>query len=274
MTTAFLDAQIWNYLVDPDANSAANVDADQLISAAERHEIIGTFDVLQELMGTAGANAAKYERIVEMFFDLVGPRLLLPLAQRHILEAINGGLLATDRRFANREVRRDAKSAATKQQAVFEIADEVYAEGANFKRKEEAIRADLKRGLAEAGESAKPQRLREWYRTLDIDDLVKNVAEEGNNRGHYAIEVGEDCGPTRFPSLWMFTASRLARIPATLGEGRKIQPSDLADAHHVASGPYVDLFVTNDRELRRTIELMSCRALPFTCVDPTEFAAL
>ncbi len=274
MATVLLDTQVWNYLVEPGSSPAAGVRTEQLVAAARRHEVVGTFDVLQELMGAGQHNATKYKRMVTMFFDLVGHRLLLPLDQRHIREALTGGLLPAGNRFANRQLRRDAESNAMKRRTVLEIANDVHTEGVDFKEQEEVVRAELKRELEAAGESTKPQRLRDWYMAFDIDDWVRAVAEAGNTRGHYAIEVGEDCGPTRFPSSWMFTACRLARIPATLGEGRKIQRSDLADAHHVASGPYVDLFVTNDRELQRTIQLMSCRSLPFRCVDLTEFVAL
>jgi hypothetical protein len=274
VATAFLDTQIWNYLVGSKPIGLGEVTPEDLLAAVRRYEIVGSFDVLQEIMGAGRKDSSKCKHMVELFFELIGSRLLLPLDARHIGEARAGGLLTPDKRFVSRDLRRDAKSAAKKQRTIREVADDVHVETVEFKEEEEAVRAALTRELAAASESTKPQRLKEWYEALDIDDWVRSVVVAGKERGYYTIEVQNGCGFNRFPSVWTFVACRLARIPATLGEGRRINTSDLADAHHVANGPYVDLLVTNDRQLRYTIELMQCRSLPFRCVSIEEFVTL
>jgi hypothetical protein len=62
-----------------------------------------------------------------------------------------------------------------------------------------------------------------------------------------------------------------ARIVHTVGERRKIKPSDLDDAHHAAAGPYYDILVTDDRAFGQALDLIPDR--PFDRMTSTEFGA-
>ena len=56
----FLDAQVWNYLADPEWTAPSGVSSPQMLAAVEGCEVVGSFELLQELMGTERSNRAKY----------------------------------------------------------------------------------------------------------------------------------------------------------------------------------------------------------------------
>lgn len=269
MPTLFLDTQVWNYLVEPDWSSSAGVSSARLLKAIDGWDVVSSVELVQELMGTLRSDRAKYRRMIDLMQGRVGPRVLHPLNNRHIAEAQSGGLMATAQRYVNRDLRRDLWREARTATSVREIADLAYAESTEYKAREEEIRAKVLADLTDAGEDTRPRRLRAWYAQMDIDEWVRAIAQRGVERGLFTTEVNEDCGPTRYPSAWMFTAFRLARLPDTLGEGRSIKGSDLADAHHISCDPYVDLVVSNDRPLARTVDLMLDRgiSLGFATLD-------
>lgn len=99
--------------------------------------------------------------------------------------------------------------------------------------------------------------MREWIAGVDIDDWVRDITDSGRYGGQIPDDV--TVRPEHVPSASTFVAVRLARLARTMGEGRRIQESDLADAYHVACGPYFDVLVTDDTELRNTLGLVSDR---------------
>jgi hypothetical protein len=140
---------------------------------------------------------------------------------------------------------------------VFELANELHREKVAFLSAERAVQEKMRDRLIEEG-ATKPARLmREWIADVDLDDWVRDIADAGRQRGRVPDHVS--VGPEQTPSASAFVAIRLARLARTMGEGRKIQDSDLADAHHVACGPYIDVLVTDDKELRSTLALVRAR---------------
>lgn len=127
--------------------------------------------------------------------------------------------------------------------------------------------------LEEHGGPPTPALMREWIAEVDIDEWVAEIASAGIARGRYpTVDAGG--GRERFPSAWSFVATRLAKLVHVLGEGRKIRDSDLADAHHVACAPYIDVLVTDDRALGQAIDLLRDRSPVVWESSPSFFASL
>jgi hypothetical protein len=55
-----------------------------------------------------------------------------------------------------------------------------------------------------------------------------------------------------FGAIWRFHAYKLARIYLNVAEGRRIKGSDLFDAHHYVAASYMNVMVSDDRDLRDT----------------------
>ena len=134
-------------------------------------------------------------------------------------------------------------------------------------------RAEVRRRILAANEKLSLRRLAAWFKTLDLDEWLLPTVEHGCALGLYERKaVVPGGGYARYPSAFAFTAARLSKIAYTVGDNRKILSSDLADAHHVASGPYVDVVVSDDRGLVEVFGLMA-DLVPFQVITSAEFAA-
>ena len=240
-----------NYLAGPSTGPHPDHALRRVSEAAKtRHiEVVGSLDLLQEVIEAAPRTGKKSRRMVDLFFKLVGHRLLLPLSQRHLQEAVAGGVLSEEDRYVSRELRRDVRRLAQSGRDVFELADELYREKVAFLEAEKAVQRQMRDRLIEEGVTKQAELMRAWIADVEIDDWVGDVTDAGRQRGQVPDHVSVRA--EQVPSASAFVAIRLARLARTMGEGRKIQDSDLADAHHVACGPYIDVLVTDDRELDR-----------------------
>lgn len=267
------DTQQWNYFLSSDATPQPEGALEGVLQnlAEGSIEIVGSLDVLQELVEAAPRARRKSEDMVELYLELVGPRLLLPLNERHVSEVRSGGLLCEQARYATRATRREVAKLARSRREVLDLAEVLGDEKSTFRASEIETQHNIRARLDEAGGQPSAALMRQWLRELDIDEWVAELVEEGNRLGHHDVAVS-DAGPDRYPSAWTFYAIRLARLVATLGEGRRIARSDLADAHIVSSGPYVDVVVTDDKALRDSLEILD-RPLPFQCETSAKFFA-
>ncbi|HVM04724.1 MAG TPA: hypothetical protein VM242_06095 [Acidimicrobiales bacterium] len=255
----YFDAQQFNYFAGPDTSPHPEHALHRVSRAvkAGKIEVVGSLDLLQEVIEAFPQAGKKARRMVDLFFKLVGDRLLLPLSERHRQETSTGGVLSEEDRYLSRELRRDVRRLAQSGRDVFELANELHREKVAFLSAERAVQEKMRDRLIEEG-ATKPARLmREWIADVDLDDWVRDIADAGRQRGRVPDHVS--VGPEQTPSASAFVAIRLARLARTMGEGRKIQDSDLADAHHVACGPYIDVLVTDDKELRSTLALVRAR---------------
>ena len=268
----YFDAQQLNYFAGPDTGPHPDHALRRVLRAvnAGKIEVMGSLDLLQEVIEAVQQAGKKARRMVDLFFKLVGYRVLLPLSERHPREASTGGVLSEEDRYLSRELCRDVRRLAQSGRDVFELADELYREKVAFLAAERAVQEKMRDRLIEEGATKQAPLMREWIANVDLDDWVRDIAEAGRQRGRIPDHVSVD--PQQTPSASAFVAIRLARLARTMGEGRRIQGSDLADAHHVACGPYIDLLVTDDKELRSALELVRDR-LSFECVASPEFFA-
>jgi hypothetical protein len=267
MRRVYLDAQQWSYF-DVAGPSPQPDGALGLLRAAvgrREVEVVGSLDLLQELIADAPSRPAASKRRAKLLFEFAGPRILLPLSERHAAEVAAGGRLSPDRRYLPGDVLMEAKRLARGEGAL-EVARLSAAEKSGFLEGELAAQADLERKLVELGGKPSVGWMRAWV-VKSVDEWVNEIVLE---RGAARDDVGgmeADCFE-RFPSVWTFVAVRLARLAQTLGEGQRIKGSDLADAHHVACGPYVEIIVTDDRAFRSALDILR---LPFRAMTSSEF---
>lgn len=268
----YFDTQQFNYLTGPDRGPHPDRALVRLRQAVKvgHNEVVGSLDLLQELIEAIPRAEKKSRRMMDLFFKLAGDRLLLPLSERHSKEALAGGLLSEQGRYLSRDVRRDVRRLAQSGRDVFGVAEELFREKVAFLEAEKTVQLHMYDRLIEAGATKRTQLMRDWIADVNIGDWVRELADAGRRRPRDADHA--TVRPDEVPSAWAFVAIRLARLARTMGEGRKIQDSDLADAHHVACGPYIDVLVTDDKELHNTLELVRDR-LTFEWMSSPEFFA-
>ncbi len=268
------DTQQWNYLVAPDEHAGLGCLVEEVRRATRerRLEAVGTLDIFQELIAAAPRRDRNYRQMADLFFELTAHRLLIPLSRRHAAEAICGGLLDVSSRYFPRESRRGFKALAASQREPVELADEVHEEADTYRRQEVAAREEVRARMNDANERLNEQALQAWWDEQHIDDWLATTVEAGVDRGLYKREHVRASTFQNYPSAWTFTAYRLARLKIVLGggSGSKIRASDMADAHHVAGGPYVDRIVSDDIGLRSTFDLFA-HQVPFTVISAAEF---
>ena len=127
------------------------------------------------------------------------------------------------------------------------------------------MREELREALEASDEGLSVRNPKDWFERTNLDELVHVAVAAGVDRGLYGPEYVEAGGYDRYPSVFTFVAARLARILTNAGN-RTIAASDLADAHHLASGPYVDVIVSDDKAMRTSFDLfanlVSFRVMP------------
>ncbi|MEM1332988.1 MAG: hypothetical protein AAGG08_05965 [Actinomycetota bacterium] len=266
----YLDTQQWNYLTRP-RHDGPGIDADLLFRCVQRGHIriVGSLDLVQELVSASFGSEDEYKSMVSLHHRLAGPRVLHPISRRHGYEARHGGVLPVRRRYLRNFERENIAAASMSLEDAQSMADEIDAHKDDFLRQELELRDQARAAIEGAGEKVSGATLREWFAGLEVESWVGDTVAEGVARGDYSLPADTAITCYRFPSSWLFTTIRLARLTYTLGEGRKIQSSDLADAHHVASGAYFDIFVTDDRQLALTIDLLPWA--PFLTMTSAEF---
>ena len=145
-----LDNQQWNYLAAPgEYPDGAGLDADDLGDAVRcgEIEVVGSIDILQEIIESARTRAVKYGRMIGLFFEFVGRRVLIPLNDRHPREAGDGGLLSDGRGYLSRDDRRQLERLANNRRDVVHVADDLYAEKTSFAHQETVLRQKMRQKL-------------------------------------------------------------------------------------------------------------------------------
>lgn len=269
MRRVYLDTQQYRYLVDP--RPALGCPAELLRDAVNRGtiEIVGSLEILQELTLITLGNHRAYLEQLDVFTDLVGRRILQPTDERHLAEQRHGGLLDDDARYLPRDRRRQILRGARNHREAAGVAEEATSGKQAYAATEQRMRATVKEALAVNGERVTFATMSKWFEQVDLDEWNRDVVEEGMRKGLYRHDPGTGTGLEQFPTSWLLNSYRAARTVYTIGDGRRIKPSDLADAHHAACGAYYDILVTDDAGFIDTLELFGPR-LPFTWMRSTE----
>jgi hypothetical protein len=264
----YFDTQQLNYFIGPDTGPHPDHSLRRVRHAikARKIEVVGSLDLLQELIEALPQAGKKSRRMMDLFFQLVGDRVLLPLSERHRAEAVAGGMLSEKERYLSPDIRRKVRRLAQSGRDAIEVAEKLFREKLAFLDAEKAVQQQIRDRLIVEGATKQAQLMRAWIADVDIDDWLREITEAGGDLGSKTVR------PDEVPSASAFVAIRLARLARTIGEGRKLQGSDLADAHHVACGPYIDLLVTDDKELLNTLQLVRDR-LSFEWISSPQFFA-
>jgi hypothetical protein len=255
MIRAYLDANAWNYLV---GNEMPRDLVERIRGALGEGllRMIGAFPVLEEILTTHPRNPSKSTAMRRLAFDLVGRFWIREIIERVAFEVEGGARLDETSLYLPRDDRRRFERFSARDLETLEIADQLHDLGETFKAQEEEARRRVAERLGVAAGSAETRAgFREWFEQVDVrewcrDVLLPQQLDIVQSRG---LELDIDT----VPSLWLFVRFKMARIVLNVGEGRRIDASDLNDARHYASGAYFDVLVTDDRRFRETCNLIT-----------------
>jgi len=266
----YLDTQQWNHFVDSASPNEIGIPLDLIEEAAAAGliEIIGSLPLLEELIGASNSKPAKFRAMRALFFRLVGNRILQPLNIRHIGEATTGGLMPVAGRFLPRDTRRGVERMARQGADLKAVSAEVWGVGDRSRRRERENLVSATGRIAALGLDPSIA-VADWYSGAPTDEWVQDFVEAGVREGRIAPDLSRGTGYEQFPSLWLLTSYRLARMKLAIADGRGIRRSDQYDAEHCASGGYVDHFVTDDKAFGET--LTAIERLPFAWFTSADF---
>lgn len=271
MQRVYLDTQQYRYLVEPRPGLGCSLELLLAAVSDGEVEVVGSLEIIQEFTPIAQGHHRAYLEQLELFTRLVGRRILHPTNERHLLEQRHGGLLGEGDRYLPRDRRRQILRGGRVRSEAVAVAEEAARGKETYAATERKMRAAFKEMAAEAGERVTLHTMKRWLaKDADLDEWNREIVEEGVRKGLYELAPDTAMGLETFPTSWLMNSYRAARTVFTVGEGRKIKPSDLADAHHVACGAYFDVLVTDDNDLLDALDLLGAR-LPFTWMRGAEF---
>ncbi len=217
--------------------------------------LLASPSVIQELVPIRRHDWRLFQRLSSDLRHLVGRGLLehtnhLVEAELHRCRAVR-----ETERLLTREDRRGLWSLFRSARVADAVARQTREETEEFKRDEERHRETVRSQFNRPHIS---RSLREWW--SDVEPVVEDWAREFiRGRGRPYLPAGvdpESVDPKSIQALWHFYAYKMARIYLNVGEGRRIQPSDLLDAHHFVGASYAGVLVTDDRAFRETIDVI------------------
>lgn len=262
----YLDNNVWNELV---AESPA-LTVNDLVAAFHAGDlaVVGSLEVLEEIMGAADRKPGKANLMRTTMKKLCGRRLLLPANRRHRLEMEAGGLLSPEARYLPPNIVTRALGLASNRWLTGRINAEVG------RRKDQHFADDCAARDALLSEvEGLGKRIGDFERVVRseaVADLARSIVADGPGHGLPMLDSGS-VTYVRVPTLWLLAAASLARLTRAAGENRTVKASDNHDKLHAAAGAYYDLLVTNDAEFRATLDLIPDR--PFAVVTTSELAS-
>lgn len=269
----YLDTNQWNYLDDGNRADGLGLDpiAFQRATRAGQFQIVASLDLIEEVINAIHRRPDFVGRVVPRILALAGHRLLRPIDARVQLEVKHGGMLPERKRYLPATERHKLNEIQADDFALRAIADAARQRNTKFKDNEEALRTLVITELEIARVPPRHDNLLDWYISHDREEWVRFVVEGGQRRGLYEIGEGAAWGYQQVPSVHTFVSYQQARIVHTVGQRRRIKPSDLDDAHHAAAGPYYDVLVTDDKDFGRALDIMP--NLPFEWMTSAAFTA-
>lgn len=264
-TMVFLDNNVWNTVAD----GTGPITRKDLAAARRGRtvEVVSTLELFEEILSTAQGRPEKYRAMRNAWRELVGPRILLSLMERHRGELLAGGRLPVSDRYEPWGVRNQLFNLKGSSPAVGTVTEDIHARKLRNKLEDERVRDEILERIRQLG-----KRPRDFDRTITaaaIQDVAYQVALVGESRGLPTLPASE-VSYARLPSLWLHVAVTFARANRVAGDNRAVKASDNHDRLHVSAGGYFDLFVTDDVELRNT--LADVPDLPFAVKSADMFA--
>ena len=268
---AYLDTNaISSLLPRNDGQVVHAADLRRRLRAARRYRqvtMLSSVVTIQELMGVAENDWGRYSRLVRLVFQFVGMNFIEDVRELWVREYLLGRAARGRERLSSAELVGNLRRQSLQRELVADVMKDVRAFQARFKEEEESRREGVRARFAEhlqPGEDP-AQAVRKWW-----SDAEEHIASWARTTLGTMLDLRGVSHPDlsnynvrALPTLWNFHAYKLARIEMNVGENRRIETSDPADAHHYTLGAYATVFVSDDRAMRDT-----CRAIPHASVDP------
>jgi hypothetical protein len=221
--------------------------------------MLGSLYHLEELSAPRRREEARRE-MIRFFFDTVRWNLLLTVSEIVRLEAKYRRRLEHNEPFDTFERRQRVKAAMLGGDRLNDLAQRVKHFADSKALDMLAIREKVTERLADAHPNLSVHQIvtRWWAESkINIDDWTRTYIEQSLARLRLSDDPSLWPTPDEAPSARNFISYQMARIALTVGHGRAIKPSDTHDAYHYASTCYGDVFVTEDKGCRETIEFIA-----------------
>ena len=249
----YLDTNAVSYLFQPPPGCPAAAETQH---AFKRHveegslTVVTSLSVFDELTGMAGSQPETYQRTQELLWNLAGSHVLHDNYDRIQLEIHQQGPVSGADRFLPRVERRRLRSKVRRLSIAEEVTQRRRQLTEAHAKEFEKLRTEV---VADIGDDP-AKKTRAWWEKAPklFDDWTLTYFR--TNRRRLGLPISEDDWPEprRVPSAWHKVAFYFAWIKQTVGEGRRIKPSDRYDIDHYVNASYVDLIVTSDGPFSET----------------------
>jgi len=215
--------------------------------------------ILDELAAVAKHDRALFDRITG-FLWLGEEHLLHSTYDLAHLEVAARRRLVDREPFQSRAVRRDVRRWYGKSTFLAQRAADMRRQTEEFKREEEARRADVRREVVASPNIRRPIAVesRDWWAAAEqrIDEWVRE--SWATDAKDYGLPADAESWPqpSTIPTVWGMFAFKMARMHLNIGENRRVDGSDFHDAHHYVAASYAKVLVTDDARFRQTCELI------------------
>lgn len=258
----YLDTNAASNLFRPGAADDVRVRAAELLlddARGGRSPIVFSVAILDELAAVAKHDRGLFDRITG-FLWLGETHLLRSTYDLAHLEVAARRRLVDRERFESRDIRRDVRRWYGQSAFLAERAADVRRQTEEFKREEEARRADVRRQVAASPQIRRSIAVesRDWWTTAEqrIDEWVRESwAADAKDYG-LPPDAESWPQPSSIPTVWGMFAFKMARMHLNIGENRRVDGSDFHDAHHYVAASYAEVLVTDDARFRQTCELI------------------
>jgi hypothetical protein len=206
-------------------------------------------------MGILPKCPSKYTSVMNFLWEIAQTNLLLPTEDLARTEVLKGGSLKGNERLELWTKTVTIYHECLREQSICNIPQQTYEQLMQFEKEEKAARDKIKMDF---GVKQSSFHLSNWWKKPEtrIDEWVTEYLEKNAIRLNLCAERRNWPHPQAFESIWRFHAYKMARIYLNVRENRRIQGSDLFDAHHYVAASYTNIMVCNDGDLRDTFEII------------------
>lgn len=259
---ALFDANAWNALADPSHPLTVGL-VDQWFHDRTL-EVVGTVEMLGEVMAAARVKPPKAELMRRLFRRICWDRVLVQTSDRFALEATIRSKLPDGQLFLPRGLTHLVTSELESNE-LETINNVVYEQKMRFFERDAVAMDRITERLEESG-----------HKWSDVDPTVTTdaIREMVIDALDYGRKSGLPTAPNRFasvealPTVWLVAAASLARLADNAQVRGKPTPSDNSDHLHIAAAGYADYLITDDKRLRRVANRIP--QLPFQILTTCE----
>lgn len=256
-----------------DTNAVSNLVTGQgsagsaLIKAVRqrRIEIITSLAVIEELCGIACKNWGQYCDTLVYLWEVARCNQLLTHTDLMKEEIRVGRKLRAFEPFETWDKIQYVRTASRDPSYATRVAADVQQWTENYRQEEERRRSEV---LYQGGPTFAGA-MTDWRQAdeAQIADWVTDLLRAGRQELDLSPEQTKCPDPMAIPTAWRLVAYKRARIYLNVGEGRRIDASDIYDAFHHAYAGYAQIMVSDDRRLSHTWALIPNQACSVLTVD-------